>query len=177
MEEIIGAATKYPTRFVVITGGEPLLAPKIEELTRELMKTGSHITIETAGTIYKPVVCDLLSLSPKLANSTPWKKASGKFASMHEARRIKLAVLKKFLAGYDCQLKFVVDQPEDFDEVRELLANLKQDQPQRVLIMAQGKNAQQIRSKAKWIVEACKQHGYRYAPRLHIDLYGNRRGT
>jgi 7-carboxy-7-deazaguanine synthase len=85
--------------------------------------------------------------------------------------------MRKFLDAYDCQLKFVVDQPEDFDELRDLLATLNQVEPGRVLIMAQGKTARQIQSKAKWIVEACKRHGYRYTPRLHIDLYGNRRGT
>jgi 7-carboxy-7-deazaguanine synthase len=177
IDNILAEVARYPSRFVVITGGEPLAARDIEELSRELKKAGAHITIETAGTIFKPVVCDLLSMSPKLANSTPWKKAGGRFASMHERRRLDFAVMRKFLAGYDCQLKFVVDRPQDFDELRDLLARLDEVEAGRVLVMAQGKTARQIRSKAKWIVEACKQYGYRYAPRLHIDLYGNRRGT
>jgi 7-carboxy-7-deazaguanine synthase len=177
IDRILGEVAKYPSRCVVVTGGEPLLTPQIEELTRGLKKTGAHITIETAGTIFKPVACDLVSMSPKLANSTPWKKAGGRFAGMHEARRLDFAVIRKYLDAYDCQLKFVVDQPEDFDELRDLLATLNQVEPGRVLIMAQGKTARQIQSKAKWIVEACKRHGYRYTPRLHIDLYGNRRGT
>jgi 7-carboxy-7-deazaguanine synthase len=177
IDRILGEVAKYPSRFVVVTGGEPLLAPQIEELTRGLKKNDAHVTIETAGTIFKPVACDLVSMSPKLANSTPWKKAKGRFAGMHEARRLDFAVMRKFLDAYDCQLKFVVDQPEDFDELRDVLATLNQVEPGRVLIMAQGKTARQIQSKAKWIVEACKRHGYRYTPRLHIDLYGNRRGT
>ena len=177
IEKIIGEVAEFPSRFVVITGGEPVLAPQIEQLSRGLKEIGAHITIETAGTIFKPVVCDLISMSPKLANSTPWKKAGGRFARMHEARRLDFAVMRRYLEAYDCQLKFVVDQPDDFGEVRDLLAKLGEVEPERVLIMAQGKTAPQIRSKAKWIVEACKRHGYRYTPRLHIDLYGNRRGT
>ena len=73
---------------VVVTGGEPMLAPEIEGLTAALRHRGKHVTIETAGTIYKPISCDLISLSPKLANSTPWKRAEGKFAAMHEQRRL-----------------------------------------------------------------------------------------
>jgi 7-carboxy-7-deazaguanine synthase len=174
---IIAEVAKYPSRYVVVTGGEPLLATDIVELSRALKETGIHVTIETAATIFKPVDCDLISMSPKLANSTPWKKAGGRFAAKHEARRLDLAVIRKFLAAYDCQLKFVVDRPEDFTELRDLLAKLNQVDPQRILIMAQGQTAQQIGSKAKWLVEGCKQYGYRYAPRLQIDLYGNRRGT
>jgi 7-carboxy-7-deazaguanine synthase len=177
IDNILAEIGKYPSRFVVITGGEPLLARDIEELSRELKRSGAHITIETAGTVFKPVVCDLLSMSPKLANSTPWKKAGGRFASMHEARRLDFAVMRKYLAAYDCQLKFVVDRPQDFDELRDLLARLNQVEAGQVMVMAQGKTARQIRSRAKWIVDACKQYGYRYTPRLHIDLYGNRRGT
>jgi 7-carboxy-7-deazaguanine synthase len=177
VREIVDQVGGYPSRFVVITGGEPLLAPEIEKLTRMLKKRGAHITIETAGTIFKPVVCDLLSLSPKLANSTPWKKERGRFAKMHQARRLNFDVMRTFLGRYDCQIKFVVERPADFAELRQILGVLNAAEPDRVLIMAQGTTPRQIRSKARWIVELCKQFGYRYTPRLHIDLYGNRRGT
>src|SRR5688572_19134083 len=92
IDEIIQEVAKYPSRFVVITGGEPFLAPEIAELTQALEQSGAHITIETAATIFKSVSCDLLSMSPKLANSTPWKKQQGRFAKMHEARRLDLTV-------------------------------------------------------------------------------------
>ena len=151
--------------------------PYIEELTQALKETGAHITIETAATIFKSVACDLLSMSPKLTNSTPWKKANGKFAKMHDARRLNFPVMQNFIDHFDCQLKFVVDQPADFDELRDVLAQLNQVDPSKVLIMAQGKTALQIHSKAQWIVKTCKNYGYGYTPRLHIDLYGNRRGT
>jgi 7-carboxy-7-deazaguanine synthase len=177
IHEIVEEVGKYPSRFMVITGGEPFLAPELAKLTRALKRKGAHITIETAATIFKPVVCDLLSMSPKLVNSTPWKKEKGRFAKMHEARRLDFAVMGKWLDGYDCQIKFVVDRPADFQEAGDILAKLKNVNPNRVLIMAQGTTPQQIQSKAQWIVELCKKFGYGYTPRLHIDLYGNRRGT
>ena len=58
-------------RHVVVTGGEPMIAPEIVALTEHLRERGLHITIETAGTVFTPVACDLMSISPKLANSTP----------------------------------------------------------------------------------------------------------
>jgi 7-carboxy-7-deazaguanine synthase len=175
--EIGREVAKYPSRFLVITGGEPLLAPDIEKLTRALKRKGAHITIETAATVFKPVLCDLLSMSPKLANSTPRGIQKNRFAAMHERRRLDFAVMKKFVERYDYQIKFVVDRPEDFAELRDILDKLKKVEASRVLIMAQGTEPRQIQSKARWIVELCKKYGYGYTPRLHIDLYGNRRGT
>jgi 7-carboxy-7-deazaguanine synthase len=162
---------------VVITGGEPLLAGEIEALTEELTHRTKHITIETAGTIFKPVRCDLLSLSPKLANSTPWRRERGKFAHMHEEHRLNLPVLQKYLDGYDYQLKFVVEDKKDFAEIRMLIDQLNNVDPARVLIMAQGIRKKQLADKARWIVGQCLRHGYGFTPRLHIELFGNRRGT
>ena len=79
--------------------------------------------------------------------------------------------------GYDYQLKFVVHQRMDFKEIREILSRLKSVDSRRVLIMAQGKTTEELRNKARWIVELCKKHGYGFTPRLHIELFGNRRGT
>jgi 7-carboxy-7-deazaguanine synthase len=175
--EILRAIENYPTRHVVITGGEPLLAREIEILTGALRRDRRHITVETAATIFKPMACDLVSMSPKLANSTPWKKAGGKFADQHEARRLNFPVMQKFLDRYDYQLKFVVRRERDFNEIEEILERLKNPDRSRVLIMAEGTTRKQIDAKAAWIVELCKRHGYGYTPRLHIELYGNRRGT
>lgn len=177
IDRILRAVEKHPTRHVVITGGEPLLAGEIEMLTQELKRRKKHITIETAGTIFKPVRCDLMSLSPKLANSTPWRREKGKFARMHEERRLNLPVLQKYLDGYDYQLKFVVEEQKDFAEIRALLDQLTNVDSSRVLIMAQGISKKQLAARARWIVGLCLRHGFGFTPRLHIELFGNRRGT
>lgn len=154
-----------------------MLAPEIVELTAKLKKKNYHITIETAATVFKPVVCDLVSMSPKLSNSTPWKREKGKFARMHEARRINFPVIQQLLDGYDYQLKFVADKKKDFAEVDEILGRLKDVNRDRVLIMAQGRTKKELQEKGPWIVDLCKKHGFGYTPRLQIELYGNRRGT
>ena len=177
IKQILAEIDKYPARHIVVTGGEPLLAPDVEELARELKQRGKHITFETAATIFRPIACDLVSMSPKLANSTPWQRAGGQFAAMHEARRLDLTVIQRFIDGYDYQLKFVVEERTDFDEIRGIVGGLERVDPARVLIMAQGTKQSQLRAKTHWIVELCKTYGYRFTPRLHIELYGNRRAT
>jgi 7-carboxy-7-deazaguanine synthase len=177
VEMILRRVTKYPTRHVVITGGEPFLTSELTELTARLEVSGAHITIETAATVFKAVSCDLMSVSPKLSNSTPWHKEKGRFAAMHEERRVNLPVIRQFMAEYDYQLKFVVERKSDFTEVREILEKLKNDDASRVLIMAQATTRQDLREKGRWIVDLCKKHGYGYSHRLHIELFGNRRGT
>jgi len=177
VDRILSRIKKYPARHVVITGGEPFLASELTELTARLKEAGMHITIETAATVFKPVSCDLMSLSPKLSNSTPWRRAKGRFVNMHEERRLNLPVIQHFMANYDYQLKFVVERKRDFTEVQEILEKLRGVDGARVFLMAQAVTRKDLRDKGRWIVELCKKHGYRYSPRLHIELFGNLRGT
>ena len=177
LEQILAEVKGYPTSYVVVTGGEPLLAREIEELVKRLKQKKYHITVETAATIFKPLQCDLISMSPKLSNSTPWRRAKGIFARMHEEHRLNLPVIQRFMKGYDYQLKFVVDKKRDFTEIDTILKRLKNVDPPRVLIMAQGRTKRELSEKAPWIVDLCKAYGFCYTPRLQIELYGNRRGT
>ncbi|MBI4525946.1 MAG: 7-carboxy-7-deazaguanine synthase QueE [Deltaproteobacteria bacterium] len=177
LDHIVAETQKYPGGHAVVTGGEPLLAPGIVELTERLKQKSYHLTIETAATIFKPVACDLASLSPKLSNSTPWKKKKGLFARKHERQRLNFPVIQRFIDGYEYQLKFVVEEKLDFDEIEQVLTKLKDANPERVLIMAQAKSKKELHERAPWIVEACKARGFRYSPRLHIELFGNKRGT
>ena len=77
VKNILGEVDKYPTRHVVITGGEPLLAPDIEELTLQLRQRGAHITIETAATIFKPLAGDLISLESQARQLDAMAKKQG----------------------------------------------------------------------------------------------------
>jgi 7-carboxy-7-deazaguanine synthase len=163
-------------RHVVLTGGEPMLFAEIESLTRQISARGLHITIETAGTVDRDVVCDLMSLSPKLANSTPWTRASREWAERHEASRIQLDVLRNLTQRFDHQIKFVVASPEDLPEIESLVSRLTTS-PDRVLLMPEGTDADTLAQRSSWIVEECKRRGWRFCPRLHVMLYGNRRGV
>jgi len=177
VEKILREVEKYPTRHVVITGGEPLLAPDLGHLAAELKTAGKHITIETAATIFRKLPGDLFSLSPKLAHSTPWKKAPGRVAERHEAQRLNFAAIQNYLDGYDYQLKFVVARPGDLDEIEAVLARLSRVDRARVLLMPEGTTRRALAARSGWLAEICKQRGFGFTPRLHIELFGNRRGT
>jgi 7-carboxy-7-deazaguanine synthase len=176
VETILREVRKYACRYVVLTGGEPLLVPDLPELTDRLRRDGHHTTVETAATVFRTIACDLVSMSPKLSNSTPWKREHGKFAAMHEERRLDLTVIQKFIHGHDYQLKFVADQKSDFAEIQQIVDKLDHVDLSRVLVMAQAKTRTRLREKSGWIIAECKRHGFGYSPRLHIELFGNRRG-
>lgn len=171
VDEIVSAAAAYGARHAVVTGGEPLIAPEIVPLTEALRARGMHITVETAGTVFAPVACDLMSISPKLADSTP----EGAWAARHEALRIRPDVLKALMAACDYQLKFVISCPEDVEEARALVESLAADRD-RVFLMPEGTDPAVLRERGPWLVEICKKEGFRFSPRLHIDLWGGRRG-
>jgi 7-carboxy-7-deazaguanine synthase len=169
---ILNRVREFNARHVVVTGGEPMIARGVGELTRGLRDQGLHITIETAGTVYKPVMCNLMSISPKLKNSTP----EGEWASRHDKLRIQIDVLKRLMDLCEYQLKFVVSQPEDIGEIKDIIARTGADDD-RVILMPEGTVPPRLREKAIWIAELCKREGFRYGPRLHVDIWGDRRGV
>lgn len=177
--EIVAAVRLHPARHVVVTGGEPMIAPEVKALTARLKELGYHVTIETAATIApEGIACDLASLSPKLKNSTPDARLDDAWRKKHEALRWQPEVVRAWLAAYAFQLKFVVAQAADVDEIEAMLAQLGGGIPRaKVLLMPEGVTVEALRAKAGWLGELCKARGYRYAPRLHIELYGNKRGT
>ena len=186
LRQIVDEVRAHPARHVVITGGEPMIAPEILPLTGQLRELGMHITIETAGTVFHPVACDLMSISPKLANSTPlpgrssWSggdpEVAKRWAAQHDRLRINRAVLRDLMARYDYQLKFVIEKTADLVEVHELVTALSAD-PQRVVLMPEGTDRDLLRERGVWLAEIAKAEGFRFTPRLHVELWGNRRGV
>jgi 7-carboxy-7-deazaguanine synthase len=176
VDEIVAEVRATNTEHVVVTGGEPMIADLIVDLTQHLRREGMHITIETAGTVYKDVACDLISISPKLANSTPHEREGGRWAAQHDRLRYQPDVLAKLMGVCEYQLKFVVAAPEDIVEIATVIQEIQADR-ERVVLMAEGTDTDTIRERAVWITEICKREGFRYSPRLHIDLWGNRRGV
>ena len=178
VEEILRRVHEFGAKYVVVTGGEPMIMPDIVPLCEALESAGHHVTIETAATVYKPVPLALASLSPKLSNSTPWQRDGGRVAEGHERQRLTIPVVQQCIdASPDLQLKFVVASERDLDEIDALLKQLRNWSPADVLLMPEGTDAATLRSRAGWIGDVCKRTGFRYCPRLHVELYGNTRGT
>ncbi len=173
LDRILDEVAAHPARHVVVTGGEPMIAPDIIALTERLRGRGLHITIETAGTVFTPVACDLMSISPKLANSTP---DDARWSRQHERLRVQPAVLAELMARYQYQLKFVIQRADDLDEVHSLVESLGADR-ESVILMPEGTDSDRLRDRGVWLAEICKAEGFRFSPRLHVDLWGARRGV
>jgi 7-carboxy-7-deazaguanine synthase len=173
IDGIAGEVNRYGAAHVVVTGGEPMIAPGIADLTRRLSQ---HITIETAGTVDVDVRCDLMSISPKLANSTPHDRDGGRWAAQHERLRHQPEVLKRLIGRHPYQLKFVISAPGDLTEVRAIVDEIEASKD-RVLLMPEGIDPAVLQQRARWLVDVCKREGFRFSPRLHIELWGNRRGV
>jgi 7-carboxy-7-deazaguanine synthase len=176
--EIVRRVAEFGASHVVVTGGEPMIMPDIVQLCDALHQQKHHITIETAATVFHKLKLDLASLSPKLSNSTPHDRDSGRFAELHERQRLNIPVIQQFIdTSCDFQLKFVVSSDRDLDEIQEILELLKNVKPSDVLLMPEGTDAATLSSRAAWIADLCKRTGFRFCPRLHVALYGNQRGT
>jgi 7-carboxy-7-deazaguanine synthase len=180
IDQILAEVERHPTRFVVVTGGEPMIAKGMPEFLAALHDHGKHITIETAGTVPPHnVSCDLASISPKLANSTPSTEAAGRaWTEKHELTRLQPDVLRAWCEGYDYQLKFVISSDADVREAEGVISRIGlQIPPHKIQLMPEGTDAETLRSRTPLLIEWCKRKGYRLSPRLHIEWFGNKRGT
>ena len=172
IDSIVEEITRHGADHAVVTGGEPMIAPGIVELTRRLRQ---HVTIETAGTVDAEVRCDLMSISPKLSNSVPREREGGRWAAQHDRLRYQPDVLRRLMARYRYQLKFVIASPNDLAEVRQVVAETGASN-ERVILMPEGTDGTSLAERGRWLVEICKHERFRYSPRLHVDLWGNQRG-
>jgi 7-carboxy-7-deazaguanine synthase len=179
IEEITAKVEEYACRHVVLTGGEPMVATGIHQLAARLKELEKHITIETAATILpENIACDLASLSPKLSNSTPNEEMAGAWRDRHEKRRLQPQIIRDWIQNYHYQLKFVIASENDLEEIRELLSAVGADiAPAKILLMPEGTDFGAIRKRSLALIDICKRHGYRYCDRLHINLFGNTKGT
>jgi 7-carboxy-7-deazaguanine synthase len=203
VEEICDEVRRRGLDHVVLTGGEPMLFAELIPLTRKLHAAGLHITVETAGTLYLPVTCDLMSISPKMSNSTPnagnfraaihTDNSQGttdpaavayrsspflqRWSQRHERTRQAPEVIRHLAAECNCQFKFVIDRVEDCDEVHTYLAGFPEIDRGRIFLMPQGTEPAELAEKGKWLEPYCAEHGFRFCARRQIQWFGLNRGT
>jgi 7-carboxy-7-deazaguanine synthase len=178
IEEILKKISEWDCNHIVLTGGEPMIAPDLPELATVLRKQKKHITIETAGTIFpNGIPCDLASISPKLSNSTPSPERDPAWAKKHEATRLQPEVITEWIRKYPFQLKFVVSSELDLAEIKDLLSRLPLVPSHQILLMPEGIDVKTLATRSPWLVDICKREGFRFCPRLHIELFGHTRAT
>jgi 7-carboxy-7-deazaguanine synthase len=177
VDGIVARVRRLKTEHVVLTGGEPMLFAELIPLAEQLAGRGHHVTIETAGTLYLPVTCDLMSISPKLSNSAPSADGGLRRRSRHERTRRQPEVIRQLVREYPYQLKFVIDAPADTEEVGRYLDEFPEVDRTQVLLMPQGTDPEQLARTGRWLEPYCRQHGLRFCPRRHIEWFGLVRGT
>ncbi|WP_224268920.1 7-carboxy-7-deazaguanine synthase QueE [Haloprofundus salinisoli] len=182
LDEILAEIESFDADHVVLTGGEPLIHDASSVLLRELADRGYHTTVETNGTLIPDAPVDLASISPKLESSTPTPerdpKGDGERAEHHEKRRIDLDALATLVDRYSFQLKFVVTGPDDMAEIDSLVADVRQaaNTPvydDDVLLMPEGQTREQLDGTRGVVADLALEHGYRYTPRIHVDLWND----
>jgi 7-carboxy-7-deazaguanine synthase len=177
VDEVLAHVEEWDHEHVVITGGEPMLFAELIPLCEQLSKAGRHITIETAGTLYLPVTCDLMSISPKLIGSAPLGELAGGWRGRHERTRHAPRVIKRLTAAHDYQIKFVVDRLGDLDEIERYLSDFPHMERDKVWLMPQGVTLEELRAREIWIEPYCREHGLRFCPRRQIEWFGLGRRT
>ncbi len=170
VEALMEAVGQHPCKHVVITGGEPLVQHKaLLPFAQRLKSEGYFIEYETNGTIIPNEALDIYSdqynVSIKLSN-----------AGVLTEERIRPEAISFFAQSSKSYFKFVVDSPQDLSEVLDLVQNY--DIPSdKVYLMPQGTSQALLRQKQQWLVALCKEQGFRYTDRLHIHIYGDKRGV
>lgn len=171
IERIVHAVGNWSCKFVVITGGEPMVDSDLPTLAERLKAEQKHITIETAGIAFVPdMKCDLMSISPKLSNSTP---QDPKLAAVHEASRLDIAVIAELIDNYKYQLKFVVDSPPDLQEIQQTIEEIGRVDLENVILMPQAQTTDELLAKSPMVAEMCKQTGFSFGQRLQVMLWNN----
>lgn len=188
VDDIVDRVGEHGSEHVVVTGGEPMLHDGIEALLSALAERGYHTTVETNGTIFRETAIDLASISPKLASSTPSDDRPpaggsadvGQWQERHERDRLDYDALTALVERYDAQLKFVVTGREDMEEIESLLSELRgvaHIPNDDVLLMPEGTTRGRLERTRELTAELALEHGYRYTPRLHVDLWNDAPGT
>ncbi|MBN2218455.1 MAG: 7-carboxy-7-deazaguanine synthase QueE [Pirellulales bacterium] len=176
VDEIVEEVGRHGLKHVILTGGEPMLFAELVPLSRELRRRDYHVTVETAGTLFLPVECDLMSISPKTANSDPAAEDDPRWLARHRRARHAPEVIRQLIANYDYQVKFVVERLKDCEDVERYLTELPEIDRGRVMLMPEGTDPAVLVDRARWLDCYCHNHGLGYCPRSHIEWYGPGRG-
>lgn len=187
VEEILKRVRSYEQADnVVVTGGEPLIHDEVDTLLNRFAEDGYHVTVETNGTRMCDAPIDLASISPKLANSTPTPSNApddvGKWEELHEQNRVNFDVIASLVDEAEFQLKFVVTGREDLTEIEEVVSQVRKRTSKNVdqndvLLMPEGTTREEISETRDSVAEAALEQGYRFTPRLHVDLWNDEPGT
>lgn len=170
--ELLTLLQEYPCKNIVLTGGEPMLQQNLlSDLMAALQKLNPSyfFEIETNGTIVPTPEFEAqihqYNVSPKLENSNNPKKL-----------REKPAAYRYFVESEKANFKFVISAEADLQEVLQLTETY-QIPFQKIYLMPEGTNTKDLETRRLWLVDVCKKYQFNYTDRLHIQIYGDKKGV
>lgn len=192
MQELLPGGTFGPDKHLILTGGEPLLGwqKAYTELFEEIGKRDmnlTHITFETNGTQeLKQGLKDWFVSNDYF----PWLditySVSSKLPSSGEAfeEAIKPEIIKDYYEQSSLlYFKWVVSNQDDYEDVQraidtytsvlgpDIMSNIP------IYLMPAGGTTMVYNDNEKWVAELAMKHGWRYTPRLQVQLWKNQWGT
>ncbi len=182
VDDILDETSKWQdVEHVVISGGEPMLQTDLLPLVQRLKERNHFITIETAGTIFHDIRPDFYSISPKLEHARP---GQGPEAVEGEDRQLRIHdrnnrhdPLHDFVAAAaDMQIKFVVQGEQDLQQILQLIKTYRLPR-EEIYLMPEGTDDETLHARGLVVAEICRREGFSFTGRMHIELWGHRRGT
>jgi 7-carboxy-7-deazaguanine synthase len=167
LDQLVEEVSAYPCRRAVVTGGEPLESALFLPLLRALAGRGFSIEVETSGILPPP---------PNVDRAIQWNvslKLGG--SGVDETRRLNPEAIRDFLAR-DAWWKFVVTHDSDVDEVLRVADRFALPSA-RILLQPEAIRREDLLKRSPGVVEACKRHRFAFSPRLHLLLWGAKRGV
>jgi 7-carboxy-7-deazaguanine synthase len=173
--QVLAEVRALGARHVVLTGGEPCLQRDLGELARLLDRSGAHVTVETAATLFPADALAhvrLWSLSPKLPSA-------GEGYLRHP-------VIQRFLEEVPIermQWKFVVCDDADETALRELIERYPAFRQAQLPILLQpesGRASAGYGAALEGLVERTRdpfwsRYHVRVLPQLHFLIWGSRK--
>jgi len=192
MQELLPDGKFGPDKHLILTGGEPLLGwqKSYISLFEEIGKRGmnlTHITFETNGTqALKSELKDWFLSNDTYPMLDITYSVSSKLPSSGEAWEdaIKPEVIREyFQLSSSLYFKWVVSNEEDYQDVQNAIKAYAEvlgpfamtDIP--IYLMPAGGTTKHYNDNEKWVAELCMKHGWRYTPRLQVQLWKNAWGT
>lgn len=175
VDKVLSKLEKTAIKHIVITGGEPTIQTDIPNIVNRFIEHEYLVTVETNGTVYYENMSEaFMSISPKLESS--YAQTNERERKLHKKNNIWIGPTRSWMNTNDYQLKFVVNEHRDINDI-DMYRKILQTPRENIYLMPQGITEEQFKQKQKWMFDECIKHGYNYTPRLQIDIFGNKRGT
>lgn len=191
---------------VITGGEPLLHGKELENMLTQIWEDRFVVTIETNGTmpILNPLTdrfkIALYSVSPKLKSSEPDPNKDygghcvcSELCQKHKEQRINIKNLYRLATtANDIQFKFVYSGPECVKEIEDLFLKISAfaeaqgdydrkfyqglQMKKNIMLMPEGITEESLQSLRREVADICIKKGWIYTDRLHITIFGDKRG-